>query len=182
MSPFFQRPPTSYVHSTSGPLSPSNDDEPLTRLPGIFSDVCSLDTPTTPYMASDLWFPSPSPPTTSYPSFNSTPPRPQHIQHASVSSGPAEDASASEDSNGSVPGPSQAMEICEDDEEDDHIQSVQHITPVHSVVALPRSNAPRAHVGLIGSDHIWACGRFDENRVNPNSQCASPGDLSRNSH
>ena len=40
--------PYSYVRSTSGPLSPSNDDEPLTRLPGVVSDVCFLDTPSAP--------------------------------------------------------------------------------------------------------------------------------------
>jgi len=34
------------------------------------------------------------------------------------------------------------MEICDDDdEEDDHMQDVQHITPAHSVVALLRADA-----------------------------------------
>lgn len=126
----------------------SDPDEPLTRLPSIFSDLSSPDTPSTPYMATDLFVSSsPSPPATSYPSFfNSTPPRPQHIQHASLSSASTEDVSDSEDSNGSVPGRSQATEIRDDDDydEDDHMEDVQRIPPPPSVVALlPPPDPPR---------------------------------------
>ena len=149
--------PYSYVRSTSSPFSGSDDDEPLARLPSLFSDVCSPApaTPATPYTPSDLFVSaSPSPPATSYPAFfNPALPRPQHLQHTSVSSASADDVSDSEDSNGSVPGPSrvQAMDIRDDDDDfddDDPMHDVQVLLPPppppsHTVVALlPRADPP----------------------------------------
>jgi len=155
--------PHSYVRSTKSPLSPSNDDE---SSHGFRASSRRLF-PRHAYNAS--LFPRAvatrhPPPATRHPS---TPPRPQHIRD--VSSGSAEDVSDSEDSNGSLPGPSLAMETCddEDEDEDDYMQDVQQIPQAPSVVDPPLLE----HVGLIGSDRIWACGRFDGNRIKPKSMC-----------
>jgi len=143
--------------------------QPTTNTSHGFSNFCSLDTPTWPVISCFL---KASPPATSYPSFSSTAPRSQHIQHVfllRVCRGRVRLRSC-------LPFQSFAGD---GNPRRHHMEDVQHIPPAPSVVTrLPHADPPapmplehsrthwfRSHLGL---------GHIDGNRSKSDNHYCVP--------